>query len=498
MKNRDYLLLFENEREFIDTELREKESAENSLSEFIRQAWHVLEPSTPYVTGWCIDAICEHYEAITKGQILRLLVNVPPGTMKSLITNVFWPAWEWGPKRLHHLKYLSASHKQDLAMRDNIKMRRLVMSEWYRQRYPHVVLCKDQNAKLKFENTAYGFKEAMAMGSLTGSRGDRVGIDDPLSVDDANSKTILESREITFTETIPTRLINPVSSVIAVIMQRLNERDTSGIILARKFGYVHLMLPMEFELHRRCSTSIGFVDPRKEEGELLFPERFPKEVVERDKLTLGSHATAGQMQQRPAPREGAIIKIAWLANRFVLLRDGNRNIITKHYKEIFQSWDTAFKEGEENDYSVCLTFGVDEQGYKLLHRYKAKIDFPKLEQMCIELANLFSPNQILIEDKASGQSLIQAVKRRTLKPVKAVKIDRDKIARLHAVSGYIEAGRLWLPIGEPWVDEYVENLTGFPSAAHDDEVDATTQFFLEIALRREMSLRQFDVSMTAR
>jgi predicted phage terminase large subunit-like protein len=418
--------------------------------------------------------------------------------MKSLILNVFWPAWEWGPKHLTHLRGLGISHKQDLALRDNIKLRRLITSDWYKERYPHVVLRRDQNSKIKFENTHTGFNEIMAFGSITGSRGDRVRIDDPLSVEDAKSKIILASREFLFKEAVPTRLVSPEFSVIVLIMQRLHEMDTTA--LALELGYEHLMLPMEFEPERRCKTNIGFIDPREEDGELLFPARFPRHVVDRDKKSLGKYGHAAQNQQRPAPREGAIIKAEWLKNRFRVQKDAAGNVILNFYDEIYQSWDTAFKEGQENDYSVCTTWGVRENGFYLLHRWKMRVDFPTLEQRAIELANYFKPNQIFIEDMASGQSLIQAIKRRTRLPVKAVKIDRDKSARLNAVSGYFEANRVFLP-DEPWVDEpdgYAYELTTFPAVKHDDSVDSTSQFLLEVALRREARLKPSSGSTIAR
>lgn len=463
------------------------ERAEKSLSEFIKQSWHIIEPGAKYYHGWCIDAICEHLEAITNGEIKRLIINVPPGLMKSLTLNVFWPAWEWGAKKMPHLRYLSASHMMNLAVRDNIRMRRLVMSDWYQSRYPHVRLMKDQNAKIKFENQATGFKEAMASGSITGSRGDRVNIDDPLSVEDANSETILESQELWFTEAIPTRLNIPEKSAITIIMQRLSVRDTTAIALSRNLGYEHLMLPMEFEPERRCMTSIGFIDPREKEGELLFPERFTSEVVEQIKTSLGPYGTAGQFQQRPTLREGSIIKIEWLTRRFKLMRDIAGRVNIGEFKERYQSWDTAFKEGEENDYSVCTMWGVKEDGYYLIACVKMRCNFPTLEQRAIELANYFVPNQIFIEDKASGQSLIQAFKKRTKLPVKAIKDERDKVSRLNAVSGYFESNRIVLPDGEPWVEDYIEELTSFPAVKHDDQVDSTSQFLIEVALRRENS-----------
>jgi predicted phage terminase large subunit-like protein len=467
--------------------------AEESLSEFIRQAWPILEPGAPYVHGWHIDAICEHLEAVTRGEITRLIINIPPGCMKSLILNVFWPAWEWGPKHMPHLRGLGVSHNQDLAVRDSIKLRMLIQSDWYQERYPHVRLKYGRVSKKEFENSKNGFNKVMAIASMTGSRGDRVRIDDPLSVEDARSKIVLATREFLFKEAIPTRLISPKNSAIIIIMQRLHQMDTTGIALKLEQGYECLMLPMEFEIERRCKTNIGFVDPRTIDGELLFPERFPKEVVERDKKSLGAAGHASQNQQRPAPREGAIIQVAWLQNRYLLQRDPYGKPILNSFTEIYQSWDTAFKEGQENDYCVCTTWGLRDNGFYLIHRFKKKMLFPELEARAIELANYFNPNQILIEDAASGISLQQAMQKKTRLPIKAVRADKDKIARLSAVSGYFEAQRVFLPQNESWVDEpdgYVEELTTFPAVAHDDSVDSTSQFLQEIALRRESSLRR--------
>lgn len=196
--------------------------------------------------------IAEHLTAITEEVMLdeetwynRLLINVPPGAMKSLLTNVFWPSWEWGPRNMPHLRYLCTSHSQNLAIRDSTKMRRLVQSPWYQERWgDRVKLTGDQNAKTKFENTATGFREAVAFESLTGVRGDRVIIDDPHSVDSAASDAMRNSVIETFLEAVPSRLNNPEKSAIIVIMQRLHEQDVSGIILEKDLGYDHIMLPM--------------------------------------------------------------------------------------------------------------------------------------------------------------------------------------------------------------------------------------------------------------
>ena len=168
----------------------ERELCRRSLADFARMAWPILEPATPLKWGWALDAICAHLEAVTRGEITRLLMTVPPGTMKSLLTGVIWPAWEWGPVGRPELRFISTAHKHDLAVRDNLKCRRLIQSDWYQARWP-VHLTSDQNAKTKFENDRTGFREAMAFASMTGARGDRVILDDPLSADDANSEAAL-------------------------------------------------------------------------------------------------------------------------------------------------------------------------------------------------------------------------------------------------------------------------------------------------------------------
>lgn len=267
-----------------------------SLAFFIRRAWKSLEPAQPYCHGWHIDALAEHLEAVTAGKIKRLLINIPPGTMKSMMVGVMWPAWEWGAMGNKSNRIIGASHEAKLATRDNLHMRRLVASPWFQSLWP-TILTSDQNEKTFFQNIDMGWRQSCAVTSMTGRRGDRVIWDDPHSVEDAYSQAALETATRVFRETLPTRLNNPDSSAIIIVMQRLAEDDVSGEIVRGDFGYEHLMLPMEYEPGRACKTSIGFSDPRKEEGELLFPARFSREVVDRDKKIMGPHAVAGKLNR---------------------------------------------------------------------------------------------------------------------------------------------------------------------------------------------------------
>lgn len=458
------------------TTLRELDrlDSEESLTGFIRCAWHILEPGAPYVHGWHIDAMAEHLEAVTSGQIKRLLINVPPGAMKSLLVSVIWPMWEWGPKNKAHHRFVATAHKEPLAVRDNLKARRLVTSQWYQDLWgKRVVLTGDQNAKTKFENVKTGFREAMAFNSLTGSRGDRVLIDDPHSVDDANSDQKRETAITTFLEAVPTRLTSPEHSAIIVIMQRLHEQDVSGVIVSKDLGYDHLMLPMEFEAARRCKTSIGFVDPRKEDGELLFPARFPRHVVDRDKAVLGEYAVAGQFQQRPAPRGGAIFKTTFF-KRYEGAPPAMR------WRAIFG--DTAMKAKEENDYSVFEEWGlgVDGRPY-LLDLVRGKWEAPELETVArafwdkahLRPANVWGGLRYMgIEDKVSGTGLIQKLRRERI-PVQGIERDKDKVQRAHDVTPYLAVNPIMIAEKAPFADVYLAEMQSFPRGANDDQVDPT-------------------------
>lgn len=442
-----------------------RELAKRSLAEFARQAWPVLEPATDLKWGWALDAICEHLEAVSRGEIKRLLINVPPGSMKSLLTGVIWPAWEWGPRGMPATRYLATAHKQDLAVRDNMKCRRLIQSDWYQRLWP-IELTSDQNAKTKFENSATGFREAMAFTSMTGSRGDRVILDDPHSVDDANSVTKLASDITTFREALPSRVNNDQSAIV-IIMQRLNEGDVSAAAL--ELGYEHLCIPMRFEKARRCVTSIGWQDPRTVDGELMFPERFPEAQVVELETALGSYATAGQLQQRPSPRGGGIIKTEWF--RFYADR-----LPPLEWRAIYA--DTAQKTGEVNDWSVLQCWGRATTGQAvLLDQDRGKWEAPDL----LARARAFwakhagahgAPLRAMhVEDKVSGTGLIQTLRREGL-PVVAIPRSRDKISRGHDAAPFIESGNVMLPEWAAWVEPFLAEAEAFPGGAHDDQMDA--------------------------
>lgn len=528
--------------EFLET----KSAAEESLVEFIRQAWPVIEPGQEYVAGWHVNAMAMHLEHCFggeyEGEINRLLINIPPGHMKSLM-GVFYNAWLWGPKNRPWIRFLCASHAQTLAIRDTMKFRRLVMSEWFQKRWgDRVQIAGDQNAKTKIESTATGFREAVAAGGITGSRGDIVWLDDPMSVEDANSEAKRASIIEWFLEAVPTRLNNPAAvydadgdivkpaSVIIVVMQRLHEEDVSGVILERNLGYEHLMLPAEFEPDRKCVTSIGFEDRRTYAGEILFPQRFPEEVLERDKKVMGPYAYAGQMQQRPAPAGGSIIKRDYWqlwdddeANAQGV-RDGGSYPDMDY---ILVSVDSAFSLKQESDASYITVWGIWQRGggsaKAMLSRAGAKIEImdsrdtmpcvmlmwarqlfvpmhgPDIERMPHESQSMFTARQrenwglvewiayaaktynasrIIIEAKANGITVAQELKRiYKASPWDVEMVNPgaiDKVARCYAIQPIFTNSQVFAP-DKSWADHLISEVEVFPKGRRDDGVDSMTQ-----------------------
>ena len=473
-----------------------KRECEASLAAFIKHAWHVLEPGQPYIHGWHIDALCDHIEAVTDGRITRLLMNVPPGTMKSMIVSVFWCAYVWGPKNQPHKRFLATSHNERNSTRDNLKCRRLIESEWYQSLWgDRVKITSDQNTKTKFENTATGFRESTPFTSMTGVRGDFVILDDPMSVDDALSDATRESINLTFRESLPTRLNNPDKSAIVVIMQRLHDDDTSGVILSGDFGYDHVCLPMRFDW-ARPETSIGFVDPRTTEGELLFPERFPEWVVERDETVMGPIATAGQMQQSPVPRGGSIIKRdywqVWEDEKY------------PPFEFVLASADTAYTEKEENDptgFSIWGVFRVNDAPRVMLmwcwakhcelhgKPIERKVGESKktydirsmptwgLVEWIAYSCRRFKVDKLLIESKASGLTVAQEMRRLYKEDgwsIELVNPEGDKVARAHSVEPTFAAGLVYSP-DEEWAEKMIAQAETFPKSKYKDLVDSATQ-----------------------
>lgn len=453
----------------------DRERSKRSLAAFVKRAWHVIEPSTPYVHGWVIDAICAHLEAVSRGEITRLLLNVPPGFSKSLLVGVFWPAWEWGPLGKPQTRYMAASHEITLAIRDNRRMRLLVESDWFQARWP-IKMAGDQNAKMRFENEATGFRLARSITSLTGERASRLLIDDPHSTETAESETERETSVRVFRESATSRLTDPQTSAIVVVMQRLNEGDISGWILENSPDYLHVMYPMRFEADRACKSSF-YPDPRTVEGELIFPERFPLAVVERDERTMGQYAVASQFQQRPSPREGGLFKV----DRIEIIE------ALPQIEKWVRAWDLAGTEGGgARTAGVLMGKRRDGKGYviadvKLAQKSPGAVRTLIKETAALDKAEHGAVKIRLPQDPGqAGKAQAQEFRilldgyAATIKPVTG-----DKETRAEPYAVQVEGQRVFMLRGD-WNDAYTGELRLFPAGKYADQVDASTDAHAEL------------------
>lgn len=474
-----------------------KERCEGSLIEFCNYVWPVVEPAIPFVRGWAIDAIAEHLQAVTEGHITRLLMNVPPGFTKSLLTDVFWPAWEWGPRNMPSTRYVCASYSNHLTERDNMRCRNIVTSDRYQSLWgDRFKISNEQFTKIKFANNKTGWKLATSVGGIgVGERGDRFIIDDPNNTMEMESSQVRDTTNMWFTEVVPDRLNNPKKSAIVIIQQRLHEDDVSGVAISRKMGFTHLMIPIRHDTKRHCVTVIGinpdtdeekvWEDPRVEEDELAWPERFPEQVcdnLERDK---GPYAWAGQYMQSPAPRGGAILK-----DEFWQLWDRDT---FPPFEFMVASLDTAFTEKEENDPSALTVWGLfrDESGnpkVMLVYAWEERLQFNELVDLvtdtCIRPSINGKPNfpvdKLLIEAKGSGQSVGHELHRlwRGSGRIGIELIDPkkygDKVARIQSIQHLFSDGMIYAP-DKGWADKVIHQCSVFPKGSRDDLVDTTSQ-----------------------
>lgn len=464
---------------------------EISLYDFVRAAWHVIEPSKPFVDGEHIKAICQHLEAVYNSIILRIVVNMPPRFAKSSIISVLFRLWVWIKKP--SIRFLCASYALSLAIRDNLKCRRVIQSQWFQDRYGHLFkLSKSQNAKIKFENDKLGASQAVSVGSSVTGEGFDIGIiDDPHSIDEKRSDVTREAALEWFRDTWCTRLNDPLTSAMIVVGQRVHAEDLSGYILSGETGehWVHLNLPVEYEPTDRCVThtpdgKIFWEDWRKLEGELLWHERFPQQVVDRAKRRHGPLAYAALYQQRPVPAGGLVFKseneryftIDHEAQAYLL--ETPRGIKAVAIADCWHATtsDVAAKEKEQNDRTVFCNWAITPTlDVLLLDVHRGHWTIPEQAEQGYKIFLQYNNGTyqgFYFEDVgyqgAIGQNLI-------LKGVPCVPFSvagkGDKVLRAGAASIWQQLGKAyWLKLAY-WLALWRTELYNFPKDPHDDQVD---------------------------
>ena len=417
----------------------------SSLYYFIGKSFQTLNPATEYLPNWHIMQIARALERCVAGDVRRLIINMPPRYLKSICASVAFPAWLLGndPAR----RVIVASHNQNLSLKFSLDTRRVMTSRWYREIFPHVRFADDQNEKGKFMTTESGFRLATSVGGgITGEGGNFLIVDDPQVPASALNKNARAEVVEWFDQTFSTRLDDKKNGIMIVVMQRLHEDDLSGVLLARG-GWEHLSFPV--------------IDER---GRLLHAAREGVEEVARLKAELGEYVFASQYLQAPYVLSGGIIKREWVKFFDVMpsLSEG----------AIYQSWDTAVKAGESSDYSVCLTVLENASGVFVVDVLREKLVYPELKRKVLMMAEVWKPDAILVEDKASGQSLIQDLRLECALPVIAQMPVGDKVTRLARVSPMIEAGKVFFGRNMQLLEA---ELVSFPGGKNDDMVDALSQ-----------------------
>lgn len=464
------------------------ERARRRLHSFLRDfAWPVLYPGTKFIDNWHVGAICEHLEAVKMGQIKRLIINMPFRMLKSTIVSQAFPAWEWIDAP--HIQYLTASYAKDVATRDAVDCRRIIESTAYQQAWGYKFrMTSDQNVKTRYENDKRGARTVTSTdGAATGFGGNRVIVDDPVSAKEANSPLALATSVEWWKGTASTRMNNPEDDALVLVHQRLNEKDLTGHILSEETGWEHLILPMRFERKYAKTTSLGFADPRKTEGELLFPKRLGEDTVADMEGRLGTYHTNAQLQQRPTSRGGSVLKSDWFPRYKVLPKIIRRRIYG----------DTAQKTKERHDYSVLECWGLGDNGkIYLIDLLRGKWEAHELEKKVVDFWNkhkdydelLSAPlSKMLIEDKSSGTGLIQNIKKRGAIPVHGVSRSVDKLTRAYDGQPSMEAGLVCLPEEAPWMSVFCAEVDAFTkddSHDHDDQIDPMLDAINDLIAKR--------------
>jgi predicted phage terminase large subunit-like protein len=466
----------------------ETEQQARKLRLFVEAAWPIVEPNAPFVGGWHIDCICEHLEAVTKGELLRLIINVPPRSGKSSLVSVMWPVWSW--IKWPGSKWLCATYHGPLTTRDAVRSRRLIQSAWYQQRWSdRFSLTGDQNEKSRYENDKTGYRLSTSVGGVgTGEGGDVVVADDPQSVKDAESIITRDEVVHWWTEVMSTRYTKQSTFRRVIIQQRVHEEDLTGYLMGHDGTYHHLVLPAEYERkvisvakgdpqpHKGCPI---YEDPRVNDGDLLWSGMMNTEQLIAQKAELGPYAAAGQLQQRPTPREGVLFKVnsirALPIDFDVPTGDDRRS--KRQGLRMLQAWDLAYSEREKADFTQALTGGVDRDGnLYILDRWRQRIAESSLDAEMAPVINSSGARIVGIEEGAYRQTATRDLVKRLQKVAKGarvvpVKVTSDKYMRAQLPAGRINVGMVFADKSAPWWPDFSSGLTAFPLGAHDEDAD---------------------------
>ena len=446
------------------------------LSSFIQRAFATVDPGASYHHGWHIDAIAWQLERIMRGDIRRLIITLPPRSLKSIAASIAFPAWLLGhdPSR----QIVAVSYSDILSEKLAVDCMRVLSAPWYQSLFPATRLARGQARRADFATTRGGGRFSTTIGgTLTGRGGDIILIDDPHKPEDAVSDVKRTAVLDWFRSTLLSRQNDPATSAIVLIQQRVHEADLAGMLLEQG-GWAHLDLPAMAEDHQ--TIDLGWRgEIVRDPGHLLHPVRLSHAVLDERKAELGAYLFAAQYQQRPAPLGGGLIKWDWF-------RTYDEQPEKLPGDRIVQSWDTASKADEANDWSVCTTWLVRKGSAWLLNVHRVRLEFPELRRRIRVQRDRWDAALILIEEAGSGVQLLQDLRQDPNISVRGLIPKDDKATRLLSVSHLIEGGQIAVPNDASWIAEFQREVTLFPNGKHDDQVDSVTQFLKWLAEPRSV------------
>lgn len=446
--------------------------AKGGLIQFLYRGWHVVENSA-LVRSWHLEEICKHLEAVTRGDLNRLVINVPPGTGKSLTVSVFWPIYSWIIRP--DLRWMFASFDASLSYRDSARSKDLLTSDWFRERWPHVELIKNdklQNTMGVWHNSAGGLRFSTSVGAkATGWHAHIQVVDDPTKPADViqggdNARKACERTGFWWDGTMSSRKAQPKFFARVIVMQRLHREDLAGKCL-KEGGYTHLCLPMEYDPEHPCITPFGG-DRRTSKGELLSPERYDREAVDTTKKEMGPRVASAQLQQNPTLEGGEIFKNTYFIQTWKALPAGAK---------FLQSWDCAFTDGSKADYVVGQVWAWIGAQFFLVSQVRRRMDLPSTVDEIRRISKTYpQATKKLVEAKANGDAVIQTLKREIPGLTRVLPMG-GKEARANAITPFMEAGNVFFPEAS-FMTEFIDEAVSFPLGKNDDQIDCMTQALL--------------------
>jgi predicted phage terminase large subunit-like protein len=452
-------------------ELEERDALlRNDFAFFAQLAFRILKGEEPIWAPY-LDLICAHLQDVAFGKTNRLIITLPPRFLKSICGSVALPAFFLGHNPSSEV--MCVSYAQDIARGFGEDTRKLMLHPSYKRLF-ETRLVSERAPAHQLKTKQGGIRRATSIdGVATGLGANLLIFDDPQKAGEALSDAIRRATNEALERTFLSRQNDPQKERIIIIMQRLHEDDFAGHALSLGGDWKLINLPAIAEEDEiwTYDTFLGAHEWRRREGESLHPVRFPVSALEQRRAQSGEAIWAGQYQQRPAPAGGGLVKMEWF--RRYALADRPRK-----FDRIIQSWDTAIKIEECHDFSVCTTWGIAGDEIYLIDVYRERLLYPDLKRAVLDQAKIFKAETVLIEDRASGQQLLQELPKLRFYLAHAINPERDKKMRMASQTALIENGLVYVPEDAPWAAEYLHEMAVFPNGKYDDQVDSTSQFLI--------------------